>query len=141
MYILKLGDAHMKLAPVDAGLPRVLVPARTPFPQTAAGRRTALADWLASPQHPLTARVMVNRIWQFRMGTGLVATPNDFGVLGARPTNQKLLDWLATEFMARDWSVKAIDRLIVLSERLPAVLRSSTPPKRKSIPTTSSTGA
>jgi hypothetical protein len=57
----------------------------------------------------------VNRIWQFRMGTGIVATPNDFGVLGQRPTNQKLLDWLAVEFMERNWSVKAIDRMIVLS--------------------------
>ncbi len=115
MHILKLGDAHAKLAPVDAGLPRVLVPAATPFPQTPSGRRGALAEWLASPNHPLTARVMVNRIWQFRMGTGLVATPNDFGVLGARPTNQKLLDWLANEFVARNWSTKALDRLIVLS--------------------------
>jgi hypothetical protein len=58
---------------------------------------------------------MVNRIWQFRMGTGLVGTPNDFGLLGQRPTNRALLDWLATEFVARNWSVKAIDRMIVLS--------------------------
>jgi hypothetical protein len=58
---------------------------------------------------------MVNRIWQFRMGTGLVATPNDFGMLGSRPTSQTLLDWLATEFTAKIWSVKAIDRMIVLS--------------------------
>jgi hypothetical protein len=74
-----------------------------------------LANWLASPDHPLTARVMVNRIWQLRMGTGIVATPNDFGVLGQRPTNQKLLDWLAVEFMEHNWSVKTIDRAIVIS--------------------------
>jgi len=75
-----------------------------------------LAKFLASPDNPLTARVMVNRIWQFRMGTGLVRTPNDFGVLGDRSAHhQKLLDWLATEFMERHWSAKAIDRLIVLS--------------------------
>jgi hypothetical protein len=75
-----------------------------------------LANWLASLDNPLTARVMVNRIWQFRMGSGLVRTPNDFGVLGDRPGyHRALLDWLATEFMERNWSVKAIDRLIVLS--------------------------
>jgi hypothetical protein len=113
-YILKLGDAKSKIAPVDPGLPVVLA-GHEPYPQTASGRRSALANWLASPDNPLTARVMVNRIWQFRMGTGIVATPNDFGALGARPSNQKLLDWLATEFVARNWSVKAIDRMIVLS--------------------------
>ena len=65
------------------------------------GRRTALANWLASAENPLTARVMVNRIWQFRMGTGIVRTPNDFGVMGDRPSNQALLDWLASEFVAQ----------------------------------------
>jgi hypothetical protein len=114
-YVLKIGDPHQKLAPVAPGLPRVLAPPETAFPETAMGRRAALADWLAAPDHPLTGRVMVNRIWQFRMGTGLVATPNDFGAIGARPSNQKLLDWLATEFVERGWSVKTMDRMIVLS--------------------------
>jgi hypothetical protein len=91
-------------------------------PNAPEGRRSALAKWLTTADHPLTARVMVNRIWQFRMGTGIVATPNDFGALGSRPSNQKLLDWLATEFVAHNWSVKAIDRLIVTS----AVYRQST---------------
>src|SRR5213078_5151068 len=77
--------------------------------------RTALANWLASPENPLTARVMVNRIWQFRMGDGLVRTPNDFGTMGDKPESHALLDWLAAEFMARNWSVKAMDRLIVMS--------------------------
>ena len=113
-YILKIGDPKMKIAPVDPGLPVVLA-GRAPYTQEASGRRKALAEWLASPDHPLTARVMVNRIWQFRMGTGIVATPNDFGTLGARPSNQKLLDWLATELIARNYSVKTIDRAIVLS--------------------------
>ncbi len=115
VHILKVGDHRRKLGVVEPGLPRVLTGANSSFPLEAAGRRSALAQWLVSPDHPLTARVMVNRIWQFRMGTGLVATPNDFGVLGTRPTNAKLFDWLATEFMANGWSVKAIDRMIVLS--------------------------
>ncbi len=85
------------------------------IPKTPSGRRTALRQWLASPDNPLTARVMVNRIWQFRMGEGLVRTPNDFGIMGDKPESHALLDWLAAEFMARGWSVKAMDRLIVTS--------------------------
>ncbi|WP_321471871.1 DUF1549 and DUF1553 domain-containing protein [uncultured Paludibaculum sp.] len=111
--VLKVGDHRMKLGTVPPGLPLVLT--SLPVPLTAAGRRTALAEWLAQPDHPLTARVMVNRIWQFRMGRGIVGTPNDFGVMGERPTNPKLLDWLASEFVSKGWSVKAIDRLILLS--------------------------
>lgn len=114
-YILKIGDPKHKIAPVDPGLLKVLVPDGGNLPKAPQGRRAALATWLASADHPLTARVMVNRIWQFRMGTGIVATPNDFGALGSRPTHPKLFDWLATEFMARHWSIKAIDRLIVTS--------------------------
>jgi hypothetical protein len=85
------------------------------IPDTPTGRRTALANWLASPANPLTARVMVNRIWQFRMGQGILKTPNDFGVMGDRPSNRALLDWLATEFMAQGWSVRTMDRMLVLS--------------------------
>jgi len=114
-YILKVGDVKHKMGQVEPGVLTVLNVDNVEIPGGSAGRRAALANWLASPEHPLTARVMVNRIWQFRMGTGIVATPNDFGVLGQRPTNQKLLDWLAMEFMDRNWSVKAIDRMIMLS--------------------------
>lgn len=78
-------------------------------------RRAALADWIASPQNPLTARVMVNRIWQGHFGTGLVQTPSDFGNNGARPSHPALLDWLAGEFIRAGWSVKHLHRLIVLS--------------------------
>jgi hypothetical protein len=85
-------------------------------PAISKSRRAALAQWIGSGDNPLTARVMVNRIWQLRMGRGLVRTPNDFGLLGERPANPKLLDWLAVEFMDQNWSVKAIDRMIVLSE-------------------------
>jgi len=77
--------------------------------------RTALAHWIASTNNPLTARVIVNRIWQHHFERGLVATPSDFGTRGAPPTHPELLDWLATEFMARGWSVKAMHKLILLS--------------------------
>ncbi|MBK5292364.1 MAG: DUF1553 domain-containing protein [Acidobacteriia bacterium] len=112
-HILKVGNHKMKLDEVGPGMLRVLNPPEAPI--TAAGRRSALANWLTSPGHPLTARVMVNRIWQLRMGTGIVATPNDFGLLGSRPTNLKLLDWLATELVASGWSIKKLDRLILMS--------------------------
>jgi len=78
------------------------------------GRRTALANWIADAKNPLTARVMVNRIWQQHFGKGIVATSSDFGVTGDRPTHPELLDWLATEF-GRTWSVKQMHRTIVTS--------------------------
>jgi hypothetical protein len=114
-YILKVGDYRNKLGVVEPGVVTVLNGSGVEIPMSSSGRRAAFANWLASDQHPLTARVIVNRIWQFRMGSGLVATPNDFGLLGQRPSNQKLLDWLAVEFVEKGWSVKGIDRMIVLS--------------------------
>ena len=78
-------------------------------------RRRTLADWIASPQNPLTARIMVNRIWQGHFGAGLVQTPSDFGRSGIKPTHPELLDWLASEFVRAGWSVKHMHRLIVLS--------------------------
>ncbi len=78
-------------------------------------RRQALADWIANAQNPLTARVMVNRIWQGHFGTGLVSTPSDFGHMGVKPTHPELLDWLAAEFIRSGWSVKHMHRLIVMS--------------------------
>ena len=87
-------------------------PEETPFvPQ----RRKALALWLTSPQHPLTARVMANRIWFWTFGRGIVGTPNDFGRQGDRPSHPELLDWLAVEFMERGWSVKSLARMMLLS--------------------------
>jgi hypothetical protein len=79
------------------------------------GRRRALAEWIVSPDNPLTARVMVNRIWHYHFGRGIVATPSNFGRLGAAPSHPELLDWLATEFIRQGWSVKKIHRLILTS--------------------------
>src|SRR5205814_2319905 len=74
-----------------------------------------LARWLASADNPLTARVMVNRIWQHHFGAGIVRTPNNYGKLGTPPTHPELLDWLALEFVKSGWSVKAMHRLIMTS--------------------------
>ena len=80
-----------------------------------AQRRLKFADWLADSRNPLTARVMVNRVWQYHFGQGLVTTPNDLGVNGGRPSHPELLDWLAVKFIQSGWSVKALHRLIVNS--------------------------
>jgi hypothetical protein len=127
-YVLRLGDPHARLDPVEPAVPFVLRAGVT-IPTGATGRRTAFAEWLASPENPLTARVMVNRAWQFRMGAGLVRTPNDFGVMGDKPDSHALLDWLAAEFMAGGWKMKAIDRLIVTSS---AYRQASLPDEAKS---------
>ncbi len=86
-----------------------------PFPATSTGRRTALAQWIANAQNPLTARVAVNHLWLRHFGQPLVPTVMDFGRRGAAPTHPELLDWLATEFVASGWSIKHIHRLMVLS--------------------------
>jgi hypothetical protein len=79
------------------------------------GRRLALAEWITSPDNPLTARVMVNRIWHYHFGRGIVSTPSNFGHMGTLPSHPELLDWLATEFVRNGWSVKKIHRLILTS--------------------------
>jgi hypothetical protein len=97
----------------DLGVPISIQPADG---RITTGRRRALAEWIVSPENPLTARVMVNRIWQHHFGRGLVATPSNFGRLGRRPTHPELLDWLATEFQNSGWSVKHMHRIIMNSE-------------------------
>jgi hypothetical protein len=89
-----------------------------PKPVPIAGRqsgRLELAEWLTQPEYSLTSRVMVNRIWRWHFGAGLVRTPDNFGRLGERPVNQPLLDWLAVRFVESGWSIKAMHRLIMLS--------------------------
>lgn len=121
-YLYRRGDFQTPGAEVAAGVPAVLDdpanPFRLPSPppgSPANGRRTALARWLTRPEHPLTARVFVNRVWQQYFGRGIVATPDNFGSSGARPTHPELLDWLAVEFATGGWKIKDLHRLIVHS--------------------------
>ncbi|MCA9173912.1 MAG: DUF1553 domain-containing protein [Planctomycetales bacterium] len=103
---------------VTPGFPSVLYPgpAKIDAPTgNTTGRRLALANWIASPDNPWTARVLVNRVWQQHFGVGLVATPNDFGMTGARPTHPELLDDLASRFVSDGWSIKRLHRAIVMT--------------------------
>jgi hypothetical protein len=111
-YLLQRGDYRNKGEEVEPGFPTVLAGRMDLAPQQA---RRQLADWIADAKNPLTARVAVNRIWQFHFGKGIVRTPSDFGATGDRPSHPELLDWLASEFMARGWSWKALHRLILTS--------------------------
>jgi hypothetical protein len=120
-HLLRRGEYLNPGAEVQPGALSVLATPR-PFEWSppardarTSGRRLALARWLTQPDHPLTARVLVNRLWLHHFGEGLVATPDNFGRAGARPSHPELLDWLATEFVRRGWSVKAMHRLILTS--------------------------
>lgn len=121
-YIYRRGDYRTAGRLVGPGVPAVLTDGKTPFvvepPWPGAnktGRRLAFARWLVRPDHPLTGRVMANRIWKHHFGVGLVSTVDNFGKMGAPPTHPELLDWLAVEFVRGGWSVKAMHRLIVTS--------------------------
>ena len=117
VHLLNRGDAEQRkdeLAPESiAAFAGVVIPISLAKDAPEADRRRALAAWLTDPKHPLPARVMVNRIWQWHFGTGLVETPNDFGRNGSRPTHPELLDWLADEFVKSGWSIKHMHRLIL----------------------------
>ncbi|WP_145388948.1 PSD1 and planctomycete cytochrome C domain-containing protein [Stieleria neptunia] len=112
---LNRGDPEQPREPVVPAVLSALGELALPAETAEQERRRALADWIASPQNRLTARVMVNRIWQWHFGTGLVDTPNDFGRNGSQPSHPQLLDWLAQEFIRSGWSIKHMHRLIVLS--------------------------
>ncbi len=116
--LLLRGDPSQLGEQVESGAPTVL-PALDAGPLTptsqSTGRRLWLARWLTHPGNPLLARVIVNRLWQWHFGDGLVASENDFGVMGQQPSNQELLDYLATELIRSGWSLKHIQRLILNS--------------------------
>ena len=117
VHRLERGELYSVKERIHPGLPHVLTEATggdETLPETF-GCRKKLALWMTRPDHPLTARVMVNRIWAWHFGHGIVSTPNDFGTRGQPPSHPELLDWLATEFVAQGWSVKALHRLILRS--------------------------
>lgn len=108
---LAKAEGEAKAEPTTAFKPR----AKSSFPMTSTGRRLAFARWVANPDNPLTARVAMNHLWLRHFGRGIVATPENFGTLGARPSHPALLDWLAAEFVAQGWAMKPMHRLIVTS--------------------------
>lgn len=121
-FVLRRGDYRTPGRRVGPGVPSVLTDGKTrfvatpPFPGSEkTGRRLAFARWLTHPNQPLTARVIVNRVWKLHFGRGIVETLGNFGRNGARPTHPKLLDWLAREFVRQGWSFKQLHRLLLTS--------------------------
>ncbi|MBX6314517.1 MAG: DUF1553 domain-containing protein [Isosphaeraceae bacterium] len=122
-FVFRRGDPKNpgpKVAPRPPGIvlasqPNDAFPESIPAGEKTTRRRSALARWLTRPDHPLTARVIVNRLWQHHFGRGIVATPSDFGVRGEAPSHSELLDWLASELIAQNWRLKPIHRLMVTS--------------------------
>ncbi len=110
------GDFRQVGPVVNCGFPHVLEPVAADLPDPFEKPRAKLAAWLTRPGHPLTARVIVNRLWQWHFGVGLCASSSDFGVMGGEPTHPELLDWLAQRFTSDGWSIKKMHRLLVTSE-------------------------
>ena len=117
-HVLRGGAYDAMEAEVQPGFLSILDPSDATIPVAIpgkSGRRTALAKWLTNPENPLTARVIVNRVWHYHFGKGLVATPSDFGLMGARPSHKELLDDLSYRFVRNGWSIKQLHREIMLS--------------------------
>ncbi|MEO2017807.1 MAG: DUF1549 and DUF1553 domain-containing protein [Fuerstiella sp.] len=118
-HLMLRGDFRRPGPAVTAGVLRVINGSEQVFSPVAhshtAGRRTALTAWLTSPDNPLTARVIVNRIWQHHFGTGIVDTPSEFGIMGSEPSHYTLLDWLSKWFVDNGWNLKKLHRLILTS--------------------------
>ncbi len=124
-FVFFRGNPALPRDRVEPGFPLVLGfadPAVKPLAKTT-GRRTALADWIASRDNPLSSRVIVNRLWQFHFGRGLVRSASNFGVQGDRPTHPELLDWLAATFVEKGWSMKEFHRLVMTSNLYQASTR------------------
>jgi len=112
---LHIRGSYTRLGPViPRGMPKFFAGDKQPPIKNGSGRKE-LANWITSKDNPLTARVIVNRVWQWHFGTGLVATPNNFGLLSEPPSQPELLDWLATKFIEDKWSLKKLHRRILLS--------------------------
>ena len=114
-FRLQRGDPMQRRELVEPGTLALFHPLTLATNSPERERRLELARWITDPSHPLTARVLVNRVWQHQFGTGLVSTPNDFGKNGARPSHPELLDWLAAELVSHGWSVKHLQRVILTS--------------------------
>ncbi|PHQ32702.1 PSD1 and planctomycete cytochrome C domain-containing protein [Rhodopirellula bahusiensis] len=115
IHLLNRGDPEQPKEQVVPAVLRSLGNVQLSIDTPEQERRQALANWIANPDNPLTARVMANRIWQWHFGVGFVDTPNDFGRNGSLPTHPELLDWLALELIRGEWSIKHLHRVIVLS--------------------------
>ncbi|MGC4001122.1 MAG: DUF1553 domain-containing protein [Anaeromyxobacter sp.] len=116
-HILLRGKPGALGPEVTPAVPAILVKQQPEFAAAArtSGRRLSFAKWLAGGENPLTARVIVNRVWMWHFGEGLVRTPSDFGLMGQAPTHPELLDWLATRFVEEGWSFKKLHKLILTS--------------------------
>ena len=133
IHLLLKGNFHRQAEVIEPGLLSVLSDKKQIKPNSTGhattGTRTALVEWLTSPGHPLTSRVVVNRIWQQHFGRGIVTTTSDFGTQGMEPSHPELLDWLASSFVSKSWSMKDLHRLMVTSS---TYQQSSTPSNQAS---------
>ncbi|HVS38148.1 MAG TPA: PSD1 and planctomycete cytochrome C domain-containing protein [Gemmataceae bacterium] len=119
-FVLQRGNAHVPSDKVEPRFPQILTFSLPVIPEPpkdarTCGRRLALANWIVSKDDPMAARVIVNRLWQYNFGRGIVRSPNNFGLQGDKPTHAELLDWLASELMDGGWRLKRLQRMILLS--------------------------